>query len=711
MNKKNLSVVLAGAMLATSVAPVLADTTTAKEYSLDDIKLLENEIVSAMKKELITTNKVFSVDNNKLTDVSPSDANAFVVNNIKNEILGNSNGTTSTSALGVVVLDAKGNKVDLNKINTNITSKEVTYDVKDVEKIFNATGVANLKSGYTVELVRRETSEFFGELLPGIAPKRASDSKIEKYTPATDFANVDDSSNVYKQIVIDSVNNKLLDMKANSNSPLKSEGTGADAKLVVSTNKLKNSADVADGKVAITLTKDSDKIDGRLPLTSDNKLIDYTKTSEINDFDHFAPLETWVQGTEVTTAPKKEAEYKLTAKAENENAVKASDLYDGMVLTAKGTELLSDLTNAAEAIGSTVSDVTEAGTNGGSNTSKALVKLEKNPDFSDKAVYAFTIAYYKNDTEAAAPLAAEKSAPVLLTKADSLPESTKEYIKLLTNGLTSAQKKSITINLVGGESVLSESLVAELEDMGFYVERFGGENREETSIAVAEEIAADTKTNAAFVVGGNGEADAMAISAVAATKKHGVAKDAVAPIIVSSVHGLSEDALAYLKEKSAKGDVKVIGGESVVSASELEAINDSLSLNRAERIAGENRFETNAKIIEKYYKSLGDDSNDASKNKGAEAVLVVKDGVANKGQLVDALAAANYAAAKNAPIVLASSSLNATQKNALLKVDIVKGNKAGNDTENSMKQAVQVGQTSERSALEAVAKLFNLKNN
>ena len=536
MNKKNLSVVLAGAMLATSVAPVLADTTTAKEYSLDDIKLLENEIVSAMKKELITTNKVFSVDNNKLTDVSPSDANAFVVNNIKNEILGNSNGTTSTSALGVVVLDAKGNKVDLNKINTNITSKEVTYDVKDVEKIFNATGVANLKSGYTVELVRRETSEFFGELLPGIAPKRASDSKIEKYTPATDFANVDDSSNVYKQIVIDSVNNKLLDMKANSNSPLKSEGTGADTKLVVSTNKLKNSADVADGKVSITLTKDSDKIDGRLPLTADNKLIDYTKTSEINDFDHFAPLETWVQGTEVTTAPKKEAEYKLTAKAENENAVKASDLYDGMVLTAKGTELLSDLTNAAEAIGSTVSDVTDAGTNGGSNTSKALVKLEKNPDFSDKAVYAFTIAYYKNDTEAAAntpavktvtvhstnkdeisalykllksgefnvgivggadryatavnvakannttvstkghivlvngtslvdglaaaPLAAEKSAPVLLTKADSLPESTKEYIKLLTNGLTSAQKKSITINLVGGESVLSESLVS-----------------------------------------------------------------------------------------------------------------------------------------------------------------------------------------------------------------------------------------------------------
>ncbi len=52
MNKKNLSVVLAGAMLATSVAPVLADTTTAKEYSLDDIKLLENEIVSAMKIKL-----------------------------------------------------------------------------------------------------------------------------------------------------------------------------------------------------------------------------------------------------------------------------------------------------------------------------------------------------------------------------------------------------------------------------------------------------------------------------------------------------------------------------------------------------------------------------------------------------------------------------------------------------------------------------------
>ena len=76
--------------------------------------------------------------------------------------------------------------------------------------------------------------------------------------------------------------------------------------------------------------------------------------------------------------------------------------------------------------------------------------------------------------------------------------------------------------------------------MGFKVERLGGDNREETSLEVADVLVNGGTNNKAFVVGANGEADAMSIAAVAA--KEG------APIIVSKNGGLSEDAVKFIKK-------------------------------------------------------------------------------------------------------------------------------------------------------------------
>ena len=79
--------------------------------------------------------------------------------------------------------------------------------------------------------------------------------------------------------------------------------------------------------------------------------------------------------------------------------------------------------------------------------------------------------------------------------------------------------------------------------------RYGGKDREETSLAVAEKIGTQ---NGAFVVGANGEADAMSIAGYAASKN--------TPIIVSVFKGLSDDAMYMLEEK----DVNIIGGENAV---------------------------------------------------------------------------------------------------------------------------------------------------
>ena len=292
------------------------------------------------------------------------------------------------------------------------------------------------------------------------------------------------------------------------------------------------------------------------------------------------------------------------------------------------------------------------------------------------------------DGLSAAPLAASlkwnnkaTGTAVLLSKTDSLPKETKDYLESLLVNVSSSKIRNVKIHLVGGESVLSESLVEELKEMGFSVERHGGDNREETSLEVAEavETLAGAKKGA-FVVGGNGEADAMSIAAVAASKK--------TPIIVSSVHGLTKDALKHVKGR-ANEDIKVIGGESVVSAEEYAKL-DALTAdnNAVVRISGKNRFETNAKIIEEEYSS------------NVKNVVLVKDGQSNKDELVDALSAASFAAKNNAPIVLATDKITDAQKTAILN------KKDGSGFE----KLTQVGQGVARTTLEAVAEFLGLSN-
>ena len=247
------------------------------------------------------------------------------------------------------------------------------------------------------------------------------------------------------------------------------------------------------------------------------------------------------------------------------------------------------------------------------------------------------------DGLSAAPLAAKKDAPVLLTEADSLPKATKAYLKeLMADHLVGADK-SATIHLVGGESVLSKSLERELKALGFNVERYGGDNREETSLEVAEAIGT---TNEVFVVGAEGEADAMSIASVAANQK--------TPIVVAKKGGITEDAVYELKDK----DVTIIGGVNAVSKSEYNEI--KAEAKGVQRIAGVNRQATNAEIIKKYYKE-----NFAGAIGNANHVIVAKDGQHNKMELVDALAAANFASEMNAPIVLATNKLSKEQENAL----------------------------------------------
>lgn len=242
------------------------------------------------------------------------------------------------------------------------------------------------------------------------------------------------------------------------------------------------------------------------------------------------------------------------------------------------------------------------------------------------------------DGLSAAPLAAQKDAPVLLTKSDKLPAEVRaEIIRVmgLQNGVGAAK----TVYIVGGTSVVSEDIVKELEAMGLTVKRLAGLNRETTSVAVAKELGV---TDKAYVVDGyKGIADAMSISPVAA-------RDEKPVIVVNGQKDLNEDVKKTLKTIVSS---EIIGGTGVVSKNVEKQI-ESAVISTTDRTAGERRQETNAEVIKKHYDNVNN-------------FFVAKDGMDREDRLVDALAIAPVAGDLNAPVVLNTNSLTTEQAIAI----------------------------------------------
>ena len=160
------------------------------------------------------------------------------------------------------------------------------------------------------------------------------------------------------------------------------------------------------------------------------------------------------------------------------------------------------------------------------------------------------------------------NAPILLTTKDKLPDVTLEKIYNVNK-----------VYLVGGEGVISKNIENKIRKLGKEVIRLSGSDRYLTSYAVADEIGKYKVIDEIFYVNGiNGEADAMSIAPVAAKNAN--------PVILTN--GKSTN---YIKKVKAYS----IGGNGV-----LGSYFDSFT----ERISGVNRFETNAKVIEKFFDDI-----------------------------------------------------------------------------------------------------------
>ncbi len=172
---------------------------------------------------------------------------------------------------------------------------------------------------------------------------------------------------------------------------------------------------------------------------------------------------------------------------------------------------------------------------------------------------------------AAVPFAASLDAPILLTRGDKLdPRVLRELQRL------NPQK----VIVLGGEGGLTSTIETELESLSLSWERIGGENRYETSVRLAEQLSSDS----VIIVNGDDFPDALSAASYAGIKR--------IPIVLTS-KTIPPSVVEYTKGTQPQ-HIIVIGGEGVVPTEALT----KAGINIETRLGGQNRYETNAKVVE-----------------------------------------------------------------------------------------------------------------
>lgn len=253
----------------------------------------------------------------------------------------------------------------------------------------------------------------------------------------------------------------------------------------------------------------------------------------------------------------------------------------------------------------------------------AKVSQEGWPSGADKVILVNGNAI--SDGITATPLATTVNAPILLTNNGNIPQSTKDELARLN-------PKDIII--IGGESVVSNSVENELKTTtSSSVLRIAGKNRHETSLKIAKEIDGYHDVEKIYIANGyQGEVDALSIAAKAGQDQQ--------PIILSEKTKLPDTTYNWLKNENLN-DAYFIGGENNLTTDVIHQVAEITTLASGQsvyknRVYGKDRYETNAKVMEKFYPQQSLDS-----------VLVAKGDV-----LVDALTAGPLAAKLNSPILL-----------------------------------------------------------
>ncbi len=270
----------------------------------------------------------------------------------------------------------------------------------------------------------------------------------------------------------------------------------------------------------------------------------------------------------------------------------------------------------------------------GLNRYETSVKVSKEGWANGSDTVLLVNGYANADGLTATPLASAYGAPILLTDTNDLDTATKNEIKRLNPS---------KVILVGGDGVISNDIITQINGIkaGVTVERLGGIDRYETSLKVAQKLDASVDVTKAYVCFGHGEPDALSIASKAGEEK--------APIILVECDTVTKNTLDWLKGESLE-TAYFIGGTGIIYNNVISQINAITSSDvSGNRVAGVNRYDTNAAVISKFYSGV-----------------VQPVSFAAKGDiLADALTSGPLAAKLKAPVILMNSELSTNQKQVL----------------------------------------------
>lgn len=192
------------------------------------------------------------------------------------------------------------------------------------------------------------------------------------------------------------------------------------------------------------------------------------------------------------------------------------------------------------------------------------------------------------DALSASVLAKKLNAPILLV--DSTAQGSSEAFKYITQHLS----KSGKVHIIGGTGVVGKDFDTQLNQTGYQnIDRIGGVNRYDTSLLIAQKLAAAKNTPVVFVSGANFP-DALSISSIASNKGW--------PILLVGSDQLSPGIKDFVANDQ-PSQVYIVGGTGVISddvKSQVQALVSNTTINR---LAGQNRLDTNALIIQNFVPS------------------------------------------------------------------------------------------------------------
>ncbi|MDA8441306.1 MAG: cell wall-binding repeat-containing protein, partial [Peptococcaceae bacterium] len=228
------------------------------------------------------------------------------------------------------------------------------------------------------------------------------------------------------------------------------------------------------------------------------------------------------------------------------------------------------------------------------------------------------------DALSAGDLAKKLNAPIILV--NSSVHGSKDAMDYIESHL--AQGGNIYI--VGGQGTVPTSMSRKFRDMNYEVHRLGGQNRYQTDSQVVSQLNVPLNTPV-VLASGNGYADALGISSIAASKGW--------PILLTDKRNLDPSVKAFITNDQ-PSQVYIIGGNGVISSKISSTVKDLVPNTTITRLGGADRFATLAEILDTFYPHPSQIY------------------VANGTGYADALSGSPLAASQDAPILLVNPHSN-----------------------------------------------------